>query len=339
MINSVYRLISPKQIVVFLEDIKLKENELIVRPTKLSICAADQRYYTGMRGKEALEKKLPMALIHEAVGEIVFDPKNEFKVGEKVAMIPNTPMVKDNVICENYIKDSKFRSSGYDGFMQEYVFMRRDRVILYNNIDEDIASFIELVSVSMHSIERFEKNSNINKDIIGVWGDGSVGFITSLILKIKYPKSKIVVFGKHEEKLGFFSFVDEVYLIDMIPKHLNIDHAFEAVGGLGSGKAINQIIKFLNPEGTINILGVSEIPIEINTRMILEKGISLIGSSRSGRKDFESTISFLEKNISMQNQLRKLISNIIIAKSIGDINNAFEYDLSTSFKTIIDWKI
>ena len=31
-------------------------------------------------------------------------------------------------------------------------------------------------------------------------------------------------------------------------------------------------------------MGVSEYPIEINTRLVLEKGLLMLGSSRSGRK-------------------------------------------------------
>ena len=56
-----------------------------------------------------------MALIHEAIGEIVWDPKGEFEAGERVVMIPNTPMEEDSVIAENYLRTSKFRASGFDG--------------------------------------------------------------------------------------------------------------------------------------------------------------------------------------------------------------------------------
>ncbi|WP_252346631.1 hypothetical protein, partial [Listeria monocytogenes] len=33
-----------------------------------------------------------------------------------------------------------------------------------------------------------------------------------------------------------------------------------------------QIIDVIKPEGTISLLGVSEYPIEFNSRMVLEKG-------------------------------------------------------------------
>ena len=339
MINKVYRLVDAQQIRVNFEERRLEGDGIVVRPTKISICAADQRYFTGKRGKEVMKQKLPMALTHEGVGKVVYDPKGEFKAGDRVVMIPNTPTEKETIIAENYMKSSKFRASGFDGFMQDYVFMGRDRIVKYTKINDDIASFSELLSVSMHAINRFDMKSHIKRDVLGVWGDGNLGFITALILKHRYPESKIVVFGKNEEKLNYFSFVDEVYQINNIPSGVQVDHAFEAVGGLGSESAIEQIIDYINPEGSIALLGVSENPVAINTRMVLERGITLIGSSRSGRKDFVDVVNFLEENPAAQNQLQKLISAVIDVRSIEDMTKAFEYDLTTPFKTVMNWEV
>lgn len=339
MINKVYRLISPRQIRVDFEDITLHKDKILVKPTMLSICKADQRYYMGMREKEVLKKKLPMALIHEGAGEVVFDYKKEFNQGDKIVMIPNTPVSENKYISENYLRDSKFRGSGFDGFMQEYIVMERDRVVRYNSIKDSIASFIELISVVMHSIKRFEIHSSGKKDILAVWGDGNIGFITCLLLKKMYPMSKIIAIGKNEEKLNLFSFVDETYQIDENLNNLKIDHAFEAVGGKSSQYAINQMIDVLNPQGCISLLGVCEEPIEINTRLTLEKGILLIGSSRSEKRDFEDTVKFLENNIDVQNHLEILISEEVEVTSVEDMNNAFVSDLKNQFKTIINWNI
>lgn len=339
MINQVYRLVAPNVIRVCFEDRSLNGCGVLVRPTKLSICAADQRYYTGTRGQEAMKKKLPMALIHEGVGVVVHDPMGEFKPGDKVVMIPNTPVANDEFVAENYLLNSKFRASGFDGFMQDSVFMGRDRLIKYTSINDDVASFTELMSVAMHAIKRFERKSIGRKNTIGVWGDGNLGFITSILLKKLYPNTKVIVFGKNEDKLSFFTFVDAVYSIDKIPNDLKIDHAFEAVGGRGSRFAIEQIIDMINPEGTIALMGVSENAVPINTRMVLERGLTLVGSSRSGREDFQAAIDILEKYEDVQNHLRKLISAVIVVKSIADINKAFEYDVTTPFKTVMDWRI
>lgn len=339
MINRLYKLISPGQFVVDFEEVDLSGEKIIIRPEKLSICAADQRYYTGKRERSVLSKKLPMALIHEGVGRVIYDNKGEFKPGDKVVMIPTTPVEKDEFISENYLKSSKFRSSGFDGFTQDYILMDRDRVLKYNNIDPDIASFAELISVAFHAINRFEKKSNTKKEVLGIWGDGNLGFIISLVLKNRYPDSNVIVFGKNKEKLSFFSFVDEVYRIDEIPENLKIDHGFEAVGGIGSNFAINQMIDLINPEGCMVLLGVSENQVEINTRLILEKGLTLIGNSRSTKSDFEDAIHFLENNISSQNHLQKLVSQIIDINSIQDLTKSFERDLASTFKTVLNWNL
>lgn len=67
MINEVYQLIAPKLIDTAYKEIDLSKNEVILRPVKMSICKADQRYYQGLRQLNILMKKLPMALIHECV--------------------------------------------------------------------------------------------------------------------------------------------------------------------------------------------------------------------------------------------------------------------------------
>ncbi|RFU66843.1 ribitol-5-phosphate dehydrogenase [Bacillus sp. V59.32b] len=343
MINQVYRLVSPRQFEVTYTDRSLRypSDFIVIRPTYLSICAADQRYFTGTRGKEAMAKKLPMALIHEGIGKIVYDPKGEFTNGTEVVMVPNTPTEKDEIIAENYLKSSKFRSSGYDGFMQDYVFLDRDRVVeLPNGVNPHVAAFTELMTISMHTLSRFEARAHSRRNTFGVWGDGNLGYITCLMLKKRYKDSKVILFGKTDYKMNNFSFVDELYQIDDIPKDLLIDHGFEAVGGRGSQSAIDQMIDHLQPEGSLCLMGVSEYPVEINTRMVLEKGITMIGSSRSGREDFVNTVNFMKEFPDAVEYLGTLVGEVQEVKTIQNIIEAFEKDLTSSWgKTVMEWKI
>lgn len=341
MINQVYRLVSPRQFEISYKDESIASNNVVVRPTHLSICAADQRYFTGTRGEKAMKEKLPMALIHEGVGEVVYDPENQLKIGTRVVMVPNTPTEEDPYIAENYLKSSSFRSSGYDGFMQDYVFLNRDRlVILPPEIDMDVAAFTELVTITVHALSRFEGKANLRRDTFGVWGDGNLGYITCLFLKKLYPKSRVIIFGKTDYKMNHFSFVDEAINIGEIPSTLEIDHAIECAGGKGSQYAIDQIIDHIKPEGTISLLGVSEYPVEINTRMVLEKGLTLIGSSRSGVADFQRAVDIYTEHPDIVEYLSTLIGNIYDVTSIKDALNAFETDLSNSWgKTIMRWNI
>lgn len=339
MINTKYRLISPKLLDIFYEEINLKENEVIVRPEYLSICKADQRYYQGTRAPEILIEKLPMALIHEGIGNVVYDNSGQFKTGNMVVMIPTEPNKNDDIIGENYLYDTQFRSSGLDGFMQDYVAIKPYNLIkIEENINHLVATFSELISVCVHAINRFDKFTHKRMNTIGVWGDGNVGYITTLLLKTFYPKTKIFTFGKNYNKLSYFTFADETYSINEIPSSTKIDHAFECVGGQKSQTAINQIIDLINPEGTISLLGVSEYPVSINTRKILEKGLKFFGSSRSTRKDFEKTMEILKHNPEITTYLENLITSEIKIRTIEDIHYAFEKDNQINFgKTILKW--
>lgn len=339
MINAVYQLVAPRQLDVTYKELPLNKDTVIIRPLKMSICKADQRYYQGMRSQSILKKKLPMALIHECVAKVVYDPTGEFKPGDTVIPIPNTPTEKDDYIAENYLYTSKFRASGFDGFLQDYVGCAPDRLVkLPDCVNLTVAAFTELISVSVHAISRFERFSHKRKRRIGVWGDGNLGFITALLLNYIYPDTELYIMGTIQEKLSYFTFAKDAYHVDAIPEGFWVDHAFECVGGAGSRSAINQIIDYINPEGTISIMGVSENFVDINTRMILEKGLNMFGSSRSGRADFERTVSLLVAHPEMSHYLENIVGDEIPVSSIADIHKAFRLDYSRNFgKTVMDW--
>ena len=336
MINIVYRLKSPKFFEESIDEIEL--DGVVVRPTYMSICQADQRYYQGSRPAEILDKKLPMALIHEAIGEVVFDSQNNLKSGDKVVMIPNTPCGYD--VCRaNYSYKSKFRGSGFDGFTSDLIKLESDRVVkLPDGFNNYVSSFIELMSVAYQGITKFDSIAITPKSRLGVWGDGNLGFITALFLKEIYPESKVIVFGKHHDNLNLFSFADEIYRIHDVPDDLAIDHGFECVGSSASQTAIEQIIDLINPQGTINLFGVSEYPVPINTRMILEKGLTVQGNSRSEREDFTGVVRLLSENPQLFDYLEKLITNVCEINSLNDLKQAFDKDSISKFgKTILKW--
>ncbi|MDO4475388.1 MAG: alcohol dehydrogenase catalytic domain-containing protein [Lachnospiraceae bacterium] len=347
MLNAVYQLVRPRQFEVSFSHIDLNGGDVIVRPTHLSICNADQRYYQGKRSEEILRQKLPMALIHEAIGRVVADPTGTFAPGDKVVMIPNVPVLPEDpaecpqVVAENYRRSSKFRGSSLDGFMQEYIATRPDRLVkIPDCIDNDlVAAFTEMVSVCYHAISRFERTAHAVRGTIGVWGDGNMGYFTALLLHARFPEAKILVFGVDESKLSDFTFADAVYKVNAIPKDLIVDHAFECVGGMVSGTVIGQIIDHIRPEGTIAILGVSEEPVPIYTRMVLEKGLRIIGTSRSGYEDFAGVIELYAQRPDVVNYLEKMVGAVVDIRSIRDINEAFEMDIAKAGgKTIMHWE-
>lgn len=339
MLNRVYRLVEPHTIEPVEQHVSVDDDTVVVRPTYLSICNADQRYYQGIRPARAMAKKLPMALIHEGIGEVVFDACGKLPVGAKVVMLPNSPTETDEFISENYLETSRFCGSGYDGFMQELCYLPGARVLeLPQGIDPHVGAFTELVSVAVHAITRFESISHERRETIGVWGDGNVGFIVALVLRMLFPQTAIFVFGRKSYKLADFTFADQTFLTNNIPLSIRVDHAFECCGGEGAAHAIEQIIDYIRPEGTVSLLGVSEYSVPVNTRMVLEKGLRFYGSSRSGRIDFERTLELYAQHPEMLDYLNALVGSVVPVESVKDISTAFDVDFRKQMgKTIMQW--
>ncbi len=338
MINYVYQLIAPRTITVKYKDVDTAAGNVIIRPEYLSICHADQRYYKGERDAAVLKKKLPMALIHEAMGRVVHDPSGTFKKGEKVVMIPNVPGTPKDGVYSNYLRDSRFLSSGSDGFMRELVDLPADRVVSCEGIEPKLAAISEFISVAFHAVARFEKHVESAVDRIGVWGDGGLGYLVSLVLKYKFPKAKVCVIGLDDTKLARFTHADETYNSTSLPADFHVSHAFECCGGSGCYYAGQQIIDVIEPQGLMMLMGVSEKEVPYNTRMVLERGLTMIGCSRSDRVDFEQVIAFLRTGRNAQ-RISRIITEVVNIKSIADIHTAFDRDQTNPFKTVLKWNI
>lgn len=339
MLNVAYQLVAPHRFEVSIREEMIASNNVVVRPTHLSICNADQRYYQGTRGAAVLAEKLPMSLIHEGIGEVLLDPTGTFSTGDSVVMIPNVPIETNKLIAENYLRSSKFRGSSLDGFMQDLIVTTPDRLVaLPAWIDKNVAAFTEIVSVAMHAINRFARFSSKTEGKIGIWGDGNLGFITALLLSYMYPSLDIAVIGHSEEKLSDFTFVESTYLTENLPESCYFVGAFECAGGVGSESAISQIIDHIIPESTISLLGVSENAVPINTRMVLEKGLRLFGSSRSGRADFVDVINLYQSCPELIGYLQRIVGQCFDVRSVDDMVMAFEEDIRKRLgKTIMHW--
>lgn len=335
MINNVYQLVSPRTIAVKFQDVPLGER-IIVRPRYMAICHADQRYFQGKRNPEVMRKKLPMALIHECTGEVLNDPTGTYAPGENVVLVPNIAGHGPAGVYENYAAGSGFRSSGIDGFMREFVDLPEDRVVSCSGIDPTVAAITEFVSVTAHAYHRFDVAAHAKRDRIGIIGDGSLAYAMACTLTARVPEAQLVIVGHSSEKLSMFTFAAERYLSFDAPADLTFDHAFECAGGPGSADAIDFVIEHIAPQGALMLLGVNETPVPVFTRNVLEKGMTLVGCSRSGREDFELAVEIMRQP-DVQQRLRQIVYVDEAVQTVKDIKRVFATDLQTPFKTVFEW--
>lgn len=310
--------------------------DVLVRPRYLSICAADQRYFQGNRPPEVLKRKLPLALFHEAVGEVLHDPAGELAQGSFCVLLPGG--VDSGREDSNYQKGAFFRSSNADGFCQEVMCLDR-RELLPIPPGESVWPYVftELMSVCCQALHKIEAIVPMRDGTrIGIWGDGSLAFMMALTLSKFKPACPLHVFGKHDDKLINFSFVERRINIADRTNSTNVDIAVECVGGSGAQGAIAQAIDRLNPKGALLLMGVSETPPVVPTRLVLENGLTLIGSSRSTRKDFEDAMSLIARP-DVQNSLLKIVSLRRSFSTASELVNIFIEEKKHKYKAVVNF--
>lgn len=332
MIVKTFPLIRPGVFSTQFEELKTTSESIIVRPDLLSICAADQRYYFGLRPGVVLQKKLPMVLIHEAIGTVIHSSSPDLKKGDRVILLPCGVGADVN---SNYEVGAFFRSSNAPGFCQELVSLNKSEVVkISDDSESDSYVFTELLSVCFQALRQV-KSEVVAACNIAIWGDGSLGYLMSYLIKSLYPEKKLVSIGKHEEKLSHFSFSDQIETV-FARSTQSYDLLIECVGGSGAQNAIQEMIDAALPRATILLTGVSESPPMINTRSILEKGLVLKGTTRSIREDFVCAERFL-LNPKNKQLLRVLESERVRVKDANDLKVAFESSKSSLFKTVIEF--
>lgn len=290
-----------------------------VRPLLGSICAADLRYYSGHRSADALRRKLPMALLHEGVGEIVFSPVPELTVGTRVVIVPNLKRCEDPScaacsdprIGENYCPSNAFLSSGEDGLMQSLLELDAHNVIaIPESVPNELAVMTELLSIGVGAIRRL---------FVGgaacVVGPGPVGYATQIVAS-ELLRAEVPLIGHGE-------------------RSPEVDLYFEAAGGKGAEAAIGSIIAAARPGATIVLLGVSEYDVPINTRLILEKGLHLLGCSRSTPDDHRTALDLMRRP-----HVATKVKKLAIAEQfkLSRVREAFDFALARSQwgKVLID---
>lgn len=324
-----YKITEPKRFEIFVEDIY--SEDVLVRPENLAICKADIRYYLGNRDINVLKRKFPMSLIHEGTGVVVRDNSGKLKPGQKVVMLPCIKAECDGTKCltcvrndenllDNYCPESSFRSSNYDGFSKEMINTQAEYLVEIPDSIGDEAVFSELISVGCCAMRRAGLWEKKEKKI-AVWGDGIMGYIISLVAKYGIGADVSVV-GISPEKLEKFDFAD-TYFVNDIESMPNITVAIEAVGGNASASAVNQAIDKLCSGGKIVLCGVSNDNAPINTRMVLEHGLTLMGTTRSVRCDFEKAVELLQIP-EFRERILRLVEGVDVVDNINKYYKAFD---------------
>lgn len=350
------RLTRPQAIEELQVERSVPERFVAVEPTIASICHADLRYFGGMRKPEVLAKKLPMALLHEGIGNVVGGSSASLPHGQRVVIVPNLPghllhgisadeccPACKNEIEDNYCSRGAFLGSGTDGIAQSRLVIPEACALpIPDSIPDEIAVLAELCSVSYRAARSV--SHLLDRSRVAVFGDGPVGYLTAAMLHHAFGvgSDRLTVFGAIREKLDQFDFAatEMVQSYDFKAGGGKANIVVECTGGRFSESAVNQGIDLLNYGGHLVLMGVSEELVPINTRDVLEKGITLHGSSRSSIDDFKQVLKVMEDRDCQMTLRRLLPDRFTPVSTADDLAGAMEAAMAHRDwkKTILDFR-
>ena len=346
MFTNIYKVTSPGVIEKFIDTVEEMDNKVLVKVDVMAICKADIRYFLGNRDINVLNHKYPLAPIHEAVGEVIKDPTGTFKKGDKVILVPNS--VSDKYFSDksarrclrkdlgdNYYGDAIFRSSTADGFLRNYYTCDPSLLVKYDSkVDPFLAVFSELLSVASAALRRIDFKE---VDNLALFGDGIMAYIVYTLLRYDHPELDFTVFGIDDHKLAAFKEAKTAKVKDY--KGDKFDTLIECVGGKYSADAINDMIDLAIPGADLILMGVNEEKSPINTRLVLEKGLSLKGVTRSTREDFVHVAKAIADK-KVQNKLSIMVLSKNHIENVSDVYKCFKADIENKTeigKNIMHW--
>ena len=313
-VATVFRLTRPFRIDAFEEELAApRPGEVVLRPLRVGICGSDLKLYTGTRERKAMMQKLPIALLHEAVAEVVAaGPGTTLSLGDRVVPSPNVPCTiahpdrhpTSEEACyacrpggagENYCVDGYFLSSNADGMARSaFVHPEACTFPLPAGTPETLAVLSEPLATVLSGVEEAAPTPEGRFLILG---NGAMALLTAIALRaiVGVGPDRILMTGRHwderhEAVRDLATPVDEDGGDAGREAMGAIDVAFECVGGDSNDQTLALAVDMLRPGGRGILFGPSEAPLLFDTRKVIGKGLHLAGCNRAVPRHFRRAL-------------------------------------------------
>ncbi|MBA7579209.1 D-arabitol-phosphate dehydrogenase [subsurface metagenome] len=296
----------------------LRPGEVLVKVSAVGICGSDIHVYEWTSGYEWLIPYLPTVLGHEFCGTIVElgVGVKDFEVSNKVVCMPGLPCMNCKY-CQRgeHNRCIKRKSIGLHewGAFAEYVAIPATNCLLLDeNISSEVAALAEPLAVVVNAIE-ISKLTIVEN--VAVMGPGPIGLMVTLLAK-RAGASRVILIGTKSDRkrlevgkaFGADTIIeveeqDPVNAIMNMTRGLGVDHVFEASG---ASQSIKNGIKMVCKGGTMTIIGIHSLPVEIDINTIVRQEKCILGSYGSSAKTWQKVIPILYDS---QEMLKNLITH------------------------------
>jgi ribitol-5-phosphate 2-dehydrogenase len=360
-----YRLTQPFRIEAIEREVKRERAEdVLLRPRVTGVCSSDLKLYAGTRDRKALSKKLPLALLHEGVAEVVESAANapaHLRPGSRVVVVPNIPCyvaypdlypskAEGCLACrpggagENYCLHNLYLSSNTDGLAQS-VFRHPGSLLVPvpAELPDRFAALAEPLTTILAGCEKAPLRPDARYLVLG---NGPLGQLVAILLIGFYnvQRQSITMSGHDwQSRRATLALVGDV--LDggdrqgFASLRGKIDVVFECVGGSANGETLEEAVDCLKPGGTAVLFGPSEKSVLINTREVIAKGLVFLGANRSFVPHFQTVVQRLQ-DPTVQRLLEGVLGREQFqVRSADDLNRALYHAWTRrdAGKTLISW--
>ncbi|NDV21783.1 zinc-binding dehydrogenase [Desulfovibrio sp. JC022] len=299
---------------------QLDEGEALLKVQLAGICNTDIELHKGYYGFAGVPG-------HEFVAEVEECPDRPELVGKRVVADINCPVGP-------YVGDRRHAAVrtvigivNHDGAFAEYLKVPAENLyVVADGVEDRAAVFAEPLAAGLEVSQQIHVTGDMR---VMVLGDGKLGLLTALALKLYNPH--VLLVGKHEDKLAIAAeqgvkthcINDPEELTALAADWDKFDLVVEATG---SEQGINYALDFVRPEGTVVAKTTSHLPSSINLAKLVVDEISIVGS-RCG--DIGLALNVLEQGMID-------VSGLIEAEfDFTDFKQAFELAMSKGAKKVL----
>ncbi|NDV26372.1 alcohol dehydrogenase catalytic domain-containing protein [Desulfovibrio sp. JC010] len=299
---------------------QLGPGEALLKVLLAGICNTDIELYKGYYGFAGVPG-------HEFVAVVEECPDRQELVGKRVVADINCPVGA-------YVGDRRHVANrtvvgivNHDGAFAEYLKVPAENLyVVADKVEDRAAVFAEPLAAGLEVSQQIHVTGDMR---VMVLGDGKLGLLTALALKLYNPH--VLLVGKHEDKLAIaakqgvntYCIGDPEELTALAAEWDKFDLVVEATG---SEKGINYALDFVRPEGTIVAKTTSHLPSSINLAKLVVDEISIVGS-RCG--DIGLALNVLEQGMID-------VSGLIEAEyDFDDFTEAFERAMTKGAKKVL----
>lgn len=315
--------------------------EAIVKVKYAGICGSDMHLIAG----ENPRAKTPLIMGHECCGtvyQINSTRITDIKPGDKVTMhAVNSCGICDN--CrnghENQCEHVHIMGTDLDGFFQEYVKVRADRLLKFNDdVDMKAAALVEPLTIGVHDVRRAQVEAG---DDVFICGCGTIGTLIAKVAMLQGGHVLVSEFDDARIQIGRKNGLEVVDRKD--PNFMEICRKFTGgrmfqkvfeVTGVEAG--FQDCLNMLRPGATMVQVGMPGKKFhEFDINKIIFNEINLLGVRNSRSLSMAGAVKLVNLGV-MNDFLKGMISEIYPKEKAIEAFERARND-KTALKVVIDF--